>query len=149
MGGVDGSEGVGGRSAEHWVLLVGAGLVPVLLVVARVFLEPDERGHGTHEQLGLPACMLMDLWEVPCPGCGVTTAVTLAAHGRVGESLATQPFGIVAALLGLGLSTWALVEHLRGRDLWIRLRGQRLGRGAAIVGTALLLSWIYKIAITV
>lgn len=133
------------RSGEHWVLVAVALVIPVGLAAMGVFLEPDGRGFGTHEQLGLRPCTMMELWEVPCPGCGVTTSVTLAARGRLGDSLAAQPFGTALALASVVWSLWALATHLRGRDLWAILRRSRLGRIGATTLVLLVVSWIYKL----
>jgi uncharacterized protein DUF2752 len=44
---------------------------------------------------GLP-CPLRTLTGVPCPMCGMTTAVKAAMHGHVQSSVAANPFGLVA-----------------------------------------------------
>src|SRR5690606_27831172 len=41
-----------------WLAIATAGAA--VLVLARM-LEPDARGHGTHEQLGLPPCGFLEL----------------------------------------------------------------------------------------
>ena len=71
------------RSKEHWIVLALAWLALGGAFLLGRFLEPDPRGFGTHEQLGFRACLPVELWNVPCPGCGVTTAVTLAVHGEL------------------------------------------------------------------
>ncbi|WP_428389839.1 DUF2752 domain-containing protein [Mucisphaera sp.] len=61
-------------------------------------MEPDARGIGTHEQLGVEACGWASRLDFPCPTCGVTTAASLAANGQLFSSLMTQPFGFLLAL---------------------------------------------------
>ncbi len=83
-----------------------AGLVMALLGVflllgAALGLEPDARGHATHEQLGLPPCTFLAGSDIPCPTCGVTTAFTLLAHGRPIDAARTQAFGALLGLLAL------------------------------------------------
>lgn len=39
-----------------------------------------------------PLCPLMALFDLPCPGCGLTRAFTCLAHGRFGEAWALHPF---------------------------------------------------------
>lgn len=129
------------------MLLALAPLVLASLVAARFWLEPDGRGVGTHERLGLAPCLPMELWNFPCPGCGVTTSVTLAAHGRLLDSLRNQPFGFLVAV---GLAAFVLLAplvHLRGRDLWRELLEVRLARWFPVLATLLVLSWLYKVSL--
>jgi len=135
------------RSSEHWIVLGFALLGPVLLAVLAFFVSPDPRGHGTHEKLGLPPCAMMEWLRVPCPGCGVTTSVALAAHGRISDAARTQPFGLVVTLGIIVAAAWALAGHFRGRDLHRDLNAIRLAPWLWTLGGALALSWLYKIAV--
>lgn len=76
-----------------------------LLVIAGL-LRPEPRGHGTHEQLGLPPCTFLTLFDMPCPSCGMTTSWSLLMHGQVAQAVRTNFGGvllaIVAALAGVG-----------------------------------------------
>ena len=128
-------------------MLVLALLAPLGLLILGLALWPDPRGYGTHEQLGFRPCLPMRLWNVPCPGCGVTTAVSLAVRGEPLQALRTQPFGLVTIAVGLGSASWALIGHLRGRDLYAEL-GRIAWKGWSSVLLALgLFSWIYKLAL--
>lgn len=130
--------------------LTGAAVgIPALAVIGLArWLEPDPRGFGTHVQLGLGACSLMQLTGYPCPMCGMTTTFSLLAHGRVLEAFANQPFGPVlfagtAAAAVLGIADLALARGVLGAGL------ATLGRWERTVAWALLgglgLGWIYKI----
>ena len=127
------------------MLLALSPLVLVGLAVAGLWVEPDPRGFGTHERLGMPPCLPMELWNVPCPGCGVTTALVLAAHGSLLGSLRAQPFGLIVAMALLAFSVWAPLAHLRGRDLWHDLVVVRLPRLGPVLAALLVLSWLYKV----
>jgi hypothetical protein len=135
------------RSPEHWVILGGAVLAIVGLVLLGLLLEPDPRGYGTHEKLGMRPCMPMVLWNVPCPGCGVTTSVTHAMNGDLLGSLRVQPFGLVVLLVVLLSFGWALVGQFRGRDLWNELRALRWSRWMTVLGVLMALAWVYKTAV--
>src|SRR5262245_51976245 len=135
------------RSRGHWGLLAGALALPVALLVLARFLHPDPRGWGTHEQLGFRPCLPMRLWNFPCPGCGVTTSIALAAHGRPLAALYTQPFGLVALATALVGAGWAIVGHARGRDLQAELPRVDWRRWGARLVTLALLAWCYKIAL--
>ena len=134
------------RGAEHWLVLGATLAALVVLVAAGLFLEPDERGYGTHERLGLLPCMPMELWNVPCPGCGVTTSVTHAARGEIWSSIRTQPFGFLVALGMVGCAGWAVVGHLCGRDLWSDTRRLNGARWLSVGAFLLALAWMYKLA---
>jgi len=82
---------------------VALGIAGAALVVGALGLEPDPRGYGTHEQLGLPPCGFLPGSGIPCPTCGVTTAFTLVAHGRPIEAVAAQPFGALLGAIALAL----------------------------------------------
>lgn len=129
-------------------MLAAACVALVGLLLLGTVVTPAAEGYGTHEQLGLPACSSMALFGVPCPGCGVTTSVTLATHGRLVESFLTQPFGLFTALVGLLLIPWTAFGLLRRRDL-----GDELVRFATKpvlvpVGLFFVGAWVYKLWIT-
>ncbi|NOT30468.1 MAG: DUF2752 domain-containing protein [Planctomycetes bacterium] len=128
-------------------MLLLALAAPLALLALGLFLEPDPRGWGTHEQLGFRPCWPMTHWNVPCPGCGVTTAVALAAHGSPLESLRAQPFGLALLLTSLTGAGWAAFLHLRRQDLYVELHVLPWRRLATMLGTLLLLTWIYKLAL--
>lgn len=133
------------RGPEHWLLLAAAGLALAGFLAFGFFIEPSADGSGTHEKLGLPPCMTMEVLGVPCPGCGVTTSVALASRGRITESFINQPFGLFTALVGALLIPWALWGHFRGRDLWVELR-RLVGKRVLIASTLLMLgAWIWKL----
>ena len=46
-------------------------LAPLVIAAA---LSPSNAGHGTHRQLGLPACGWQTNMGLPCPTCGMTTS---------------------------------------------------------------------------
>jgi hypothetical protein len=134
------------RSPEHWFVLAGALAAPLGLLVLALVLRPDPRGFGTHEQLGFQPCLPIRLWNLPCPGCGVTTAVTLALHGHPLRSLATQPFGLVTIALVLAFAVFALRVHRRGRDLFQELGQLPWLRLGPLLVVLLVASWLYKLA---
>ena len=87
----------------------------------------------------------MYLVGVPCPGCGVTTAVVLAARGRFADSLAAQPFGFALFLAVAAAAAWALLATAMRRDL--AADAGRLKRRAVCLPVAALLAaaWMYKL----
>jgi len=88
----------------------------------------------------------MEWFGLPCPGCGVTTSVALAAHGRLSEAFFNQPFGlIIAALLAL-YPPWVLWQLARGRDLLESVQRQSARTWMLFLGSTLFVAWIYKLA---
>ncbi|MFN3683499.1 MAG: DUF2752 domain-containing protein [Fimbriimonadaceae bacterium] len=80
------------------------------------WIVPSPRGHGTHEQLGLPACSVMALLHRPCPGCGLTTSVSATLHGRLTEAFQAHPWGpplYALATFGSTLGLWGWSRRLR------------------------------------
>ena len=123
-------------------VLTAAAAVVCVVVLWRV--DPDARGHGTHEQFGMDPCSWPVVYGIPCPTCGCTTAACQLVHGHVLRAFVTQPFGAVAAVVGVLLGAHALWCLLRRRsfvDLLVRVPFWRLVAGAVAL---LLLAWGYK-----
>ena len=133
-----------GRSVLHGAVLAFAALALAGLAGMGAWLVPDPAGYGTHEQLGLKACSAVEWFGIPCPGCGITTAVTWFARGEPLRSLATQPFGFALALAASLALPAALVAHARGIDLGLALARLHWRRWLAGVGLLALVSWAYK-----
>lgn len=90
----------------------GAGLLVLLVLAYR--LEPDSRGLGTHQQLGLPPCSML-LWVgVRCPSCGMTTAWSYLTHGNIDASLRANPGGTLLAGLAVAFVPLALLGAFSG-----------------------------------
>ena len=110
-----------------------------------LWLEPDPRGFGTHEQLGLPPCGLRTFFGRPCPACGITTSIVQTLHGHPWLALQTQPFGPLFVSLVLLLWVAALRSLASGEDLrptlylWPRWRLWTLL-------TLFLLAWSWKLS---
>lgn len=58
-----------------------------------IYLHPDPHGHGTHQELGLPPCPSVLLFDRPCPGCGLTTSWTAFVHGDFAMAFKAHPLG--------------------------------------------------------
>ena len=128
------------RVVSAAIILIAAAMVLLLLSVS-----PDDRGHGTHEQLGMSPCSWAQGPDgFPCPTCGVTTAASHLVHLQPLQAVATQPFGAALALAGLALAVLAL-GCLVGRKSFLDFLAW-LPYGSIVVGftVLLLLSWGYK-----
>jgi hypothetical protein len=135
------------RTTEHWLILFGSLGAVLLLAAFALWIDPDPRGYGTHEKLGLPPCAPMVWWNVPCPGCGVTTSFALAAHGELARSFLTQPLGCAIALAIPLAALVCIVGHLRGLDLRHELARRATWPWAAVVAVLVAGAWIYKLGL--
>ncbi len=121
-----------------------AGMCLGLLVLA-CFLNPSAKGHGTHTQLGLPACGWAIFFNKPCPTCGMTTSFAYAARGQIGKAFVTQPAGTLIAL-ACAVTFWGALHGAvfgsRVDRLVLPLFQPRwLWLGAGII----LAAWTYKL----
>jgi hypothetical protein len=134
------------RGAGHYAWLAAAAGIAISLAALGLFVAPSPSGHGTHTQLGLPPCWTMELFGIPCPGCGVTTSVVLAAHGELARSFVNQPFGCALALCMASFVAWAVWAQLSGRDLASDMR--RLPRKRLLLAALAIcaVAWIDKLA---
>lgn len=108
-------------------------------------LSPSEKGLGTHQQLMLPECGWITIFDLPCPTCGMTTAFSHAANGNLPASFLTQPLG---ALLALATA----IAFLSG--MFVAFTGSRIGsmfgrlwtyRTGWIIAGLVVVSWGYKV----
>lgn len=134
------------RGRAHYGWLGVAAFGALVLVAFRLFITPSTSGHGTATQLGLPPCPSMEWFGIPCPGCGVTTSVALAAHGELWKSFVNQPFGFAIAIGAAAFALWALWAQVAGRDLARDAQVVLRPRYAIAVVAIMLAAWVYKLA---
>lgn len=122
-----------------WSGLMAAASVAPLTVGA--WLTPNRVGHGTHTQLGLPPCGWVVAFGRPCPTCGMTTAFTHAAHGRLDLALVAQPAGMVLSVLAAALFWVGLHTAVTGSRVAPMLVGGLRGRHAVWLVGIILAGW--------
>jgi hypothetical protein len=60
------------------------------------------------------ACPLRAATGIPCPFCGLTRAVTAAAHGDIASSLSYNPIGLLVVVAVVVAIVWpALLRRIR------------------------------------
>jgi len=102
-----------------------------------LYLTADPKGHGTHQQLGLPPCPAAFALNRPCPGCGLTTSFTAIVHGQVVESFRAHPLGAALYLLFTASALACGYGFFRG--LKFNTEGRRLNRAIGwLVGVFIL-----------
>jgi len=131
------------RPERKSAIATALGILAVLILAA--ILTPDERGVGTHQQLGLPPCMTETVLGIPCPFCGMTTSFSHMAHGQVSQAITVQPAGALGFVLSAALALGLLAAVATGRapTIWIAVR--RSPWLYATGGFIIFAAWIYKI----
>ena len=137
------------RSRAETLTLLTLAVTGVLMFAAARWVQPDPRGLGTHQRLGLPPCGFQLLTGYPCPGCGLTTSFAWVARGEILHGLRVQPFGGVLAIVMFGMPVAVGLSFAGGRAVGPvidRALGARWARGA-LAGILLfaMLAWGYKV----
>ncbi len=117
------------------------------LALAR-WLEPSAEGHGTHTQLGLGTCSVLQATGWPCPMCGATTSWALMAHGQPLQALWSQPFGSLLFVLTVAVFGVSIAEVVQPRARWSRISRALAPWDPVIGGGALILmflGWTWKV----
>ena len=120
-----------------------------VLALAR-WLTPDPTGVGTHRQLGLASCVVLDSWGIPCPMCGMTTTFSHMAHLEPLSALINQPFGVVLFGMTLFMAVIGLMEMVRPQNRIRAVVKWTLSRDRALAGILLgsmFAAWLYKAAV--
>lgn len=110
-------------------------------------LIPSSEGHGTHRQLGLPACGFLTVTGYPCPSCGITTSFSHFVRGDLYDSLRVQPFGFVLFVVLCGgciMSIYALIKSIPISHFLDSVVFEKL---QVILLTIFILSWGFKILV--
>ncbi len=103
------------RSIRLLLTLFALGLMLVFVIAC--WLEPDGRGFGTHQQLGLPVCTFRKFTGMNCPHCGMTTCFSNVVRGKMSAAWNANPVGIpLVAIFACGIP-WCLAVAASGRWL--------------------------------
>ncbi len=123
--------------------IVAAALLAALALASQ--LQPDPRGWGTHEQLGLPGCTFVSLVGVRCPACGMTTAWANVTHGRIVDAVRANGVGTLLVAVALATVAVSLNIAVRGRRLaWQPGESTIAGLAVGLV-TLMLLEWAVRL----
>ena len=123
--------------------VIGGGLAALLLTAA--VLSPDARGHGTHEQLGLPPCTFATLCEMPCPLCGMTTAWCYLMHGNISSAMSTHATGTLLAVAAFSLCVATLVFAACGKTFIVPPPERAIFLSALAFLVLVIVEWIVRL----
>ena len=134
-----------GRADRAAGLFFGGG--SGIIIAIAMYLTPDPHGFGTHRQLGLGACTMLQVTGWPCPMCGMTTTFTLFAHLRPIDALFNQPFGVILFPVTVAVAVLGAMDVILGRGaLRSALKGvqrrERTWAGVLLFG--MIGGWLYK-----
>ncbi|MEM2786304.1 MAG: DUF2752 domain-containing protein [Candidatus Nitrosotenuis sp.] len=96
-------------------LLLSNLAIPFVWVVAitlSLFLTPDPKGYGTHQQLWLPPCAFHTLTQKLCPTCGLTTSITYITHGDLASAQKAHAGGLLLFVYTGAISLTLLCSFL-------------------------------------
>lgn len=93
---------------ERAVVLVLAAISLVGLVIARAWPVPSVES-------GDPTCLMRILFNLPCPGCGMTRAWVHTAHGNLGTAFEYNLFGPIGMAAAAGLVLFTVYSLVRRR----------------------------------
>lgn len=125
------------------LVLAGGALLAPLLIATQ--LTPSSRGMGTHQQLGLPACSLVQICGIRCPACGMTTSWAWMVRGRLLQAVRVNSGGALLAVIAAVMAPWLLGSGFRGRWLWGPPRETVALAIAVAVMVVTLVDWIVRV----
>lgn len=141
----DKAAGFARASTADRVVAALTGAIALAVLITAACLNPSAEGHGTHTQLGLPACGMYLVTGHPCPTCGMTTAFAAMTHLRPVEAFWVQPVGAMLALV-TGVWFWGAMHVAifasRLGTVVSRMMTARLMWAAAL---CVLAAWVYKL----
>jgi hypothetical protein len=137
----------GPRTIPWWlrgILVIGGAILATLLFTA-FMLAPERRGFGTHRQLGLPPCTLVQTIGMRCPSCGMTTSWACLTKGQVFKAFAMNAGGALFGIYSIFLAPYFLGSGLSGRWIWRRPNEWVvLFIGVTVMGTTLI-DWTFRV----
>ena len=113
------------------LFLIGLGVVGLYTAGAEIALE----------EVSLIPCILHLVFDVPCPGCGMTRACLAITHGHFAEAWHYHPFSFLIIGLAIGVACFPI----RLKNAWNRCSPVTRNL-LAIIGIVLCVSvWIHKL----
>lgn len=132
-----------GPAPRVGALAVAGACLAVLITATTV--TPSPMGHGTHTDMGFPACNFLNTTGIPCPSCGMTTSFAWFVRGNLLASLYVQPAATVLAAAA-GMTVWGgLYVAATGKPVY-RLLGRLPGYYYVLLPLGLgIAAWAWKI----
>lgn len=129
-------------STRRRMVLVVLALALLALLVTAARLEPSSQGFGTHQQLGLGECFVVQQWGVRCPSCGMTTAWTRLLHGDLQGAVAANTGGVLLCVAAMAVVPWLLASAAFGRWCYLRPTASLVLPAVAVVALIVVFDWM-------
>jgi len=138
-----------GAASRRQARLLALPVLAVCLTVLgiAIWLKPDPRGVGTHEQLGGGPCGMLQWTGLPCPTCGMTTAFAHTVRGQWLRAFWAQPAGFVFALGTIVLAGVSGLALVRGRWPQVPYRWLSPNLLFGVLLALLLGGWVFKLLV--
>ena len=65
---------------------------------------------------GKRTCLIYNLLEIPCPGCGLTRAIVCLLHGDVINSIKYNMLAIPVIIIYIVYSVWYIVDIVNNKN---------------------------------
>lgn len=75
---------------------------------------------GSHTSIGLGACRFKELFDIPCPSCGMTTSFAMFVRMDFINALRANWVGTLLAAICLTLIPWGILSAVRGKLLIVK-----------------------------
>jgi hypothetical protein len=116
----------------------------LIVLILAAWIDPDRRGMGTHEQIGMQPCGFLQATGLPCGSCGMTTSFAHAVRGNVIAASYVQPLGCLLAI-ATSMTFW-IASHaaVTARPAYRLLRRLPAGWTIGVSLTIFVLAWGWK-----
>lgn len=108
-------------------------------------LEPDPRGFGTHQRLGLPPCTIRTVFGIPCPSCGMTTSIANVTKGHFREAAQANLSAMLLSLVCAALIPWCWLSAFYGRLCWVTRPDLLAALVAGSIGGGAAVEWVIRL----
>lgn len=134
------------QPAERWAAALGATFIVLLFVVAKIIV-PSDKGYGSHQSLGLPACASVALLGMRCPTCGMSTAWPDFVRGRWVSAVHANVTGLALAITAVPVWAWLALAAVEGRWRWVKPTPKGVMAAQLVFIIAALAEWIVRLGL--
>lgn len=134
------------RRSERWAAALGAAFIAALFGIAWVIV-PAERGYGSHQSLGLPACTSVRLLGIRCPTCGMSTAWANFVRGRWASAVRANVTGSALAAAAVPIALWLGLAAVEGRWRLVKPTPKLMMAAQLALIAAALAEWIIRLGL--